>query len=292
MSDNTNDDPLDNPIIPQAESTTEKQTENIAPNRETENMEVHHHTHPAHGKKTWKDYFWEFLMLFLAVFCGFLAEYQLEQTIERHREKEYIQSFIQDLKQDTAQMRIRINHIRACDKGLDSLLELARVDDLSSTRNTKWFYYYYFRYGPIINRLNSNDGTMQQLKNAGGLRLIRNVRVVDSIMYYDNFNKGMERQAEAHQRHVRDGIDAGDYIFNWALPPMTGESLPATVFLSNDSLPALKPDKERLNLFLNKIAKQKATALFYKQQLEGQFQYAARLIPYLRKQYNLNDNED
>lgn len=39
-----------------------------------DNMEVHHHTHPSHGKKTWKEYFWEFLMLFLAVFCGFLAE--------------------------------------------------------------------------------------------------------------------------------------------------------------------------------------------------------------------------
>ena len=36
-------------------------------------MELHHHAHHE-GKKNWKSYFWEFLMLFIAVFCGFLAE--------------------------------------------------------------------------------------------------------------------------------------------------------------------------------------------------------------------------
>jgi hypothetical protein len=45
-------------------------------------MEVHAHSH-SHGKKSWRSYFWEFLMLFLAVFCGFLAEYQLEHKIEK-----------------------------------------------------------------------------------------------------------------------------------------------------------------------------------------------------------------
>ena len=33
-----------------AKEDTQSQTE--------KNMEIHHHTHPAHGKKTWKDYFW------------------------------------------------------------------------------------------------------------------------------------------------------------------------------------------------------------------------------------------
>jgi hypothetical protein len=44
---------------------------NNNPQQTEEDMEVHHHTLPPHGKKNWKDYFWEFLMLFLAVFCGF-----------------------------------------------------------------------------------------------------------------------------------------------------------------------------------------------------------------------------
>jgi len=52
---------------------------------EPELMEVHHHAHHDHGKKNWKSYFWEFLMLFLAVFVGFMAEYQLEHKIEKDR---------------------------------------------------------------------------------------------------------------------------------------------------------------------------------------------------------------
>ena len=59
---------------------------------ETSDMEVHHHSH-SHGKKNWKTYFWEFLMLFLAVFCGFLAEYKLEHVIEHQREKEFAKAF-------------------------------------------------------------------------------------------------------------------------------------------------------------------------------------------------------
>jgi hypothetical protein len=82
----------------------------INPQPQTEKeMEVHHHTHAAHGKKTWKNYFWEFLMLFLAVFCGFLAEYQLEHKIERDREEQYIKSLASDLQDDI--------------KGLEAMIE-------------------------------------------------------------------------------------------------------------------------------------------------------------------------
>lgn len=75
------------------------------PNPEANNMEVHHHAHdPAapHHKKSWKNYFWEFLMLFLAVFCGFLAEYQLEHKIEKDRAAELAESFYAELKVDSA----------------------------------------------------------------------------------------------------------------------------------------------------------------------------------------------
>ena len=93
MADNTDEEHLDNPInkqpeIPADQIISPTDSETINPNQETssyaeamedkkENMEVHHHAHHGHEKKTWKNYFWEFLMLFLAVFCGFLAEYQL-----------------------------------------------------------------------------------------------------------------------------------------------------------------------------------------------------------------------
>jgi hypothetical protein len=55
-------------------SKTQEQLPDKQIQQQESNMEVHHHAHHDHGKKNWKSYFWEFLMLFLAVFCGFLAE--------------------------------------------------------------------------------------------------------------------------------------------------------------------------------------------------------------------------
>ena len=62
MADNTEEKYLADPTNNQSENSTEEitptaDTETINPNQESENMEVHHHTHPSHGKKTWKNYF-------------------------------------------------------------------------------------------------------------------------------------------------------------------------------------------------------------------------------------------
>ena len=85
--------------VPSVQESTEAEqplTPNSQPVTE-QDMEVHHHAHHDHGKRNWKSYFWEFLMLFLAVFCGFLAEYQLEHKIERDRAKELLFTSIERL---------------------------------------------------------------------------------------------------------------------------------------------------------------------------------------------------
>ena len=45
-------------------------------------------------------------------------------------------------------------------------------------------------------RFTPNDGTLQQLKNAGGLRLIRNRAVADSITRYDVSIRNLEKLGE------------------------------------------------------------------------------------------------
>jgi len=152
-------------------------------------MEVHAHTHTA--RKKWTHYFWEFLMLFLAVFCGFLAEYQLEHTIEHQREKQFIRSLSGDVTLDTAslskiyELRISREHM------LDSLTNLLNSRDRDLHLNQIYFF------GRHIQRLfpmnfTYNDGTIQQLKNSGTLRLIRNQKVTDAIIEYDAAVRDME----------------------------------------------------------------------------------------------------
>ena len=143
-------------------------------------MEVHHHSHTA--RKKWTHYFWEFLMLFLAVFCGFLAEYYLEHTIEHNREKQFINSLVKDIETDTAQLSnikgFRLNRLNRIDsvsillsKNATGLFPIQNIQLLEELKGHVAFY--------------QNSGTLDQLKNSGGLRLIRKRKVVDAIQAYD-----------------------------------------------------------------------------------------------------------
>ena len=146
-------------------------------------MEVHHHSHPGSDgtRKKWTHYFWEFLMLFLAVFCGFLAEYQLEHKIEKDREKQYIKSFAEDLAVDIADLD---RHVAACNANVtvaDSLIILLG-HPLKERFATD--IYYFFRFIHRSRPYTANDRTIVQLRNAGGMRLVSNKNVSDSMINY------------------------------------------------------------------------------------------------------------
>ena len=174
-------------------------------------MEVHTHTHTE--RKKWTHYFWEFLMLFLAVFCGFLAEYQLEHKIEKNREKQFINSLVNDIKADTGRLNIILINRTAREARLDSLALL--LNSSSPQNYTKDIYFFAVtaaRTNAI--RFIPNDGTMQQLKNSGGLRLIRNHKVADSIAKYDVTIRFLLRQGELEETLINDYREAAPNIFD------------------------------------------------------------------------------
>jgi hypothetical protein len=145
-------------------------------------MEVHAHTHTA--RKKWTHYFWEFLMLFLAVFCGFLAEYQLEHKIEKDREKQYIQSLHSDLEADISRLATIIQLRNDRGLMLDSFSNLLNSKE-ALLHSNDLYYYNSFATRGVAFRFTPVDGTMQQLKNAGNLRLLRKKIVSDSVIAYD-----------------------------------------------------------------------------------------------------------
>jgi hypothetical protein len=165
-------------------------------------MEVHHHAHPAHGKKNWKSYFWEFLMLFLAVFCGFLAEYQLEHKIERDRGEQYMKSMVEDLKADTAMLILNIKQRQSRIVMTDSLVKILGSTSVNERGNE---IYYYGRNISLPTNIFPNDGTIQQLKSSGNLRLIRNITISNNIMAYDqkmrNVLFGMSDEVEVRAEY-------------------------------------------------------------------------------------------
>jgi hypothetical protein len=145
-------------------------------NTETkEEMEVHHHTHAAHGKKNWKTYTWEFLMLFLAVFCGFLAEYQLEHVIEHQREKEYANALYTELSDDSTVAANKLSNRLDKEKDMDYLSSYFR--DSSLTDLPKKFYPAYTTSLYLINTytFEPKDGILNQLKNSGSMRYFKSI---------------------------------------------------------------------------------------------------------------------
>ena len=142
-------------------------------------MEVHHHSH--HPKK-WREYITEFLMLFLAVTLGFFAENLREHYIEKEREEKFIQIVHEDLVNDiTSLTKIdSLYKIRIIKE--DSLINILSKINLDNTNDL----YYLARINSVRNFFHHSKNGFQQLKNAGGLRLISDIDIIKKIQAYEN----------------------------------------------------------------------------------------------------------
>ena len=174
-------------------------------------MEVHHHPHTA--RKKWTHYFWEFLMLFLAVTLGFFVENQREHYIEHQREKQFINSLYNDIKSDTANIAKIIITRTTKETMLDSLSLM--MNSPLPVHFIKQIYPYAILVGRTLPyRFVPRDGTMQQLKNSGALRLIRNRAVVDSIAKYDMDVRNIFGQHAVEENQIEHYRTAAAKIFD------------------------------------------------------------------------------
>jgi hypothetical protein len=246
-------------------------------------MEVHAHTHTP--RKKWTHYFWEFLMLFLAVFCGFLAEYKLEHTIEHQREKKLVQSLVHDLAADT----LRLNTILSArtEKAwmMDSLSAILNAGPPYDSTNVIYNYAVWVL-RTIQYRFIPNEGTMQQLKNAGGLRLIQQLYIADSITRYDGAIRTLQRQQDLEESVMGDYRVMAHRIFDGRVfnRMMNADNIPSPVTGNPPLIVFTKPDLEEFNfkLFLvqaqNRVNRREGRRLLMQ---------ASNLISLLKKEYHL-----
>ena len=105
-----------------------------------------------------------------------------ERMAEHNIEKEYIRSLVEDLKSDTLQSNKILILLNSRSAGVDSLITaLSSSGIIENSNNAYRLWSKNIGFADFI----SNDRTIQQLKNSGGLRLIRNKAVSDRIMRYD-----------------------------------------------------------------------------------------------------------
>ncbi len=245
-------------------------------------MEVHHHSHTA--RKKWTHYFWEFLMLFLAVFCGFMAENQREHYIEHQREKQYMRSLLEDLQTDTATINRVYKRALSQSTLLDSLIEQGNDSQVNDSNIAKL----YMLHGKTTRFLNIRfeDRTSSQLKNAGGMRLIRNKQVSNSIRQYWD-------QIEMLYR-IRDRLEtAGENI----------ATLSSRIFYNKFFIPGKEPldppkeiqpravfindDPKLIAEYVNRVATKSLRTKVYLADLKTATQLVNQLMDLVKKEYHL-----
>lgn len=223
MTEQKDDEELDNPINSQPENTPSEPTSTPAPQeepdssaQEIETMEVHHHAHDPlapHHKKTWKSYIWEFLMLFLAVFCGFMAEYFLEHRIEKERGIQYVHSMIEDMASDSTKINLSLEFCKRQKAGIDSLAQV--IGEYNSlNREAKNAYLLMSKYTMVIGNVLFTKRTITQLRNSGGMRLLPNKKSADEITKYSEWVESAEYQGNyLSETALNEVINSNKKIF-------------------------------------------------------------------------------
>ena len=247
-------------------------------------MEVHAHTHTA--RKKWTHYFWEFLMLFLAVFCGFLAENQREHMIENHREKQYMKSLLSDLRADTTVLGsgipLKLRRISA----IDSVFHFFNEHPDAKIISGKLFRT--IRRTNFDARFIRNIITINQLKNAGGMRLVRSKEVSDSISSYDQRCEVTTLYNDLYTVNSQVGNRQFEKLFNAAdLLPLYISNTTAGIITNIPDSILIRINTTELNEQLNFMMLEKAYArqeIERYKELQGR---AERLMDLIKKEYHL-----
>jgi hypothetical protein len=246
-------------------------------------MEVHHHAAAPKQEKHFKHYLFEFLMLFLAVTLGFFVENMREHTVENKREKQFIRSFAEDLKNDIAQLKDLKQKREEKAVWFDSLTLLLNTPDPDKYSNQ---IYFFSRYLPRPYVFYNNDATLQQLKYAGNLRLIRNKAAADSILAYDRQFRFIDAIRSREEELVQRIFNSLNKIFDPAVfDQMITYDIEFTRPAGNPKL--LTKDRAVFQNFLSDIHYLKTVNLAQIGWFKRQAERARTTLAFLQKEYHL-----
>jgi hypothetical protein len=248
-------------------------------------MEVHSHAHSE--RKKWTHYLWEFFMLFLAVFCGFLAENQREHYAEHKREIQYIRSYIEDLHTDIKTLSFQAPLFEEKVKKIDTLVECLKHVSPATGSNRSYLYFWhaswFYKFFPI-------DRTMQQLKNAGNMRLIQNKIAADSILYYDRETKFIQIHIETSlYKNGRDLQDVENKLFDFSLIPGWGLGKNRNSLSYPENANLLTYDPTLIKEYINKLINAQRDYSSHINYLSALKARGERLIQLLQKEYHLSE---
>jgi len=260
-----------------------KQTQTKDAKNESKKEEMEVHVKPKENKEIkFRLFLYEFFIIFLAVSVSFFVENIRERYIEHHKEVQYIQSLANDLKIDTLEMSRVIKRNYEQSKGIYTFLKKLENSD-SSKKETNYIYYYSIVYLGTIENFIHTDRTIAQLKNAGGLRLIRNKAVSDSIVSYDALVHDVEVNGDICLKFFYDLLGQQRELLNFRLI----KSNNFKELLADPKLKLLKNDDYTINVYYNNSLSFASLLTGYKNKIVILRKEADNLLKILEKEYDL-----
>jgi hypothetical protein len=222
-------------------------------------------------------------MLFLAVTLGFFVENQREHYIEHRREKDYVRQFIQDLKTDTAFFHHANDVNKANQLRMDSLIQL--LSSYTTGNPTEEIYLFARAITSKGISMQYSTRTFEQLKGSGGLRLIRNSTVLDSVTLYYESLKDLDVRVNHRFERLSDLFRVTEELFDgWALNSIAEAGLTK----QENTPPLLSSDRRVINKYVTRLGYFKATDLRIIERIEQVFMPdAAKLIDLIKKEYHI-----
>lgn len=247
-------------------------------------MEVHHHSHTE--RKKWTHHFWEFFMLFLAVSLGFVTENIRETYQARHRVNQFMCKVSYDLQADIKSVGLLKQEREMRNRQCDSLINLLMQSPITGDRNR---IYYYGRYATRRIHFRPQDATLQQLKNIGDLRLVKNTEVVDAINEYQQLLKYNDENVFVEEKELTEISQLCARIFN----AQVFQQMVSTGQLTQpiDNPPLMSYDKALLNELSIKLHYWKRTSLSVMESFHELETNAQDLLKKITMNYQCHENQ-
>lgn len=237
--------------------------------------------YPISEKKRFKAYLLEGLMIFVAVMMGFFAESLRENISNKEKEREYISSLLHNLGQDTTFLKGAIRDNQKKIAGLDSLISVSYKDITDPA--VRRLLYRYSNSVSFYSIFLSNDATMMQLKNSGGMQYIKRSHVADSIAFYDVVVRSLQAAEVPYSKSTSDAMDAMSEVLVFRI--QYDSSYFKKGVPTEKDLPMLSTDPQKLEVFYNKVSIERGWTQNYLNQLQRELQYPVRLIELLKEEY-------
>ena len=189
-------------------------------------------------------------MLFIAISLGFFVENYREVLVDRQKEKEIIASFINDLETDIKELDIVIQRRETREARIDSIIYILNnglQDDYGKDL------YYYARYLPRPAVFWANNTTNEELKYSGNFILIKNQKIIDTLLQYNDNFIFIDFIKEREEYLVRRLFDQINVLFD----PMVFDEMNVYdiefIYPSGNPKINTKNNKDVINLFLSNL---------------------------------------